>query len=112
MPVMNSFCWVAERGGRIVGILMAAPCHGLIFLVRMSIEDSAPKATALLLFRAWIKDSLAMGFKAYFTYINPQGEVERSMIPMCERGGGFQIQEGHIPLAGSLEKAARILCHH
>lgn len=107
MPVMKSFCWVAEHDGRIIGILMAAPCHGLVFLVRVKIKDKAPIATASLLFRKCVRDCNERGFKGYLTYIDPQRESERRMIPICRKAGGFQIQDVQVGLVGSFEKAAR-----
>lgn len=107
MPVMNSFVWVAENKEKIVGILMAAPCHGLIFFVRFRIEETAPKIVAHLLFRHCIKDCLAMGFKGYFTYVDPAREMERQMIPICRKAGGLQLPEVQVGIVGSLEQARR-----
>jgi len=106
MPVMNSFCWIAEKDGRIIGILMAAPCHGLIFIVRLRIEAGHP-SVATLLFRHCMRDSKAMGFIGYFSYIDPQRETEAALIPMCIRAGGIQVTQLQIPLVGSTELAAR-----
>lgn len=107
MPVMKSFCWVAEQDSRIVGILMAAPCHGLIFLVRVRVTDGAPIATTALLFRHCMRDAKAMGFVGYFSYIDPKRESEAAMIPICTRAGGFQITDVQVPLVGSTELAGR-----
>ena len=105
LPVMNSFVWVAENKGRIVGILMAAPCHGLIFLARLRIEGGNPSA-AHLLFRHCMRDCKDMGFVGYFSYIDPQRESEAAMIPICTRAGGIQVTVLQVPLVGSIEKAA------
>ncbi len=107
MPVMNSFVWVAEKDEKIIGILMAAPCHGLLFLVRLRIEKGSPGAIAHLLFRHCIRDAQAMGFQGYFSYINPELPSESALIPICERAGGIQVTALQVPLVGSIEKAAR-----
>jgi hypothetical protein len=54
-----------------------------------------------------MRDALEMGFKGYFSYIDPQRETERALIPLCKRAEGFQITQLQVPLAGSIEKAAR-----
>jgi len=106
MAVMNSFCWVAERNDRIIGILMAAPCHGLVFIVRIRAEEGNPMAVPML-FRNCMRDCKELGFVAYFSYIDPQRELEASMIPICTRAGGIQVTQLQVPLVGSIEKAAR-----
>ncbi len=111
MPVMNDFVWVAEKGRKIIGILMAAPCHGIIFLVRLRTEKDAPAMTVGLLFRQCVKDWRERGFKGYFTYVDPNRETERRFIPICRRVGGIQIASVQVGLVGNLEQAARILCH-
>lgn len=107
MPVMNSFVWVAERDERIIGILMAAPCHGLIFIVRIRVEEGSNPAVVHLLFRHCMKDCKEMGFIGYFSYIDPQRESEAAMISICTRAGGIQVTKLQVPLVGSIEKAAR-----
>jgi hypothetical protein len=107
MPVMNSFVWVAEQDERIVGILMAAPCHGLLFLVRLRVLEGSPATVTLALFRRCIRDSKEMGFRGYFSYIDPQKETEAQLIPICIGAGGIQVTQLQVPLVGSLEKAAR-----
>jgi len=107
MPVMKSYCWIAEHEGRIVGILMAAPCHGLVYIVRLRVEEMAPTITAALLFRNFIRDVKQMGFVGYFTHVDPSRESERSMIPICRKAKGLQIAMMQIPLAGSIQEAAR-----
>jgi hypothetical protein len=107
MPVMNDFVWVAEESSRIIGILLASPCHGLIFFVRVRVEMNAPSMTLPLLFRHCVQDCNKRGFKGYFTYIDPSRESERSFIPICHKAGGLQVQSVQVGLVGSLEKAAR-----
>lgn len=108
MPVMKSFCWVAEKEGRIIGILMAAPCHGLIFLVRLCIEEGANPSVAHLLFRHCMRDCEKLGFTGYFSYVSHLSEVERSLIRLCRKAKGIQIPLLQIPLAGSIKQAARV----
>jgi hypothetical protein len=107
MPVMKDFVWIAEEDGKVIGMLMASPCHGLVFLARLRIEKYAPASTVTCLFRKCIKDCLDRGFKGYFTFIDPSREIERRMLPICVKAGGMQIQDLQVGLVGSLEQAAR-----
>lgn len=107
MAVMNEFVWVAEKEKKIVGILMAAPCHGVVFLVRLRTAEDAPTMTVALLFRKCVKDCLARGLKGYFTYVDPNLEMERRFIPICRKAGGTQIMSVQVGLVGNLEQAAK-----
>lgn len=107
MAVMNDFVWVAEQDGKIVGALMAAPCHGLIFFVRVRAEKGASSMVVPLLFRKCVKDCKERGFVGYFTFIDPSLEAERKFIPICQKAGGTQIMSLQVGLVGKLEEAAR-----
>lgn len=107
MEVMNEFVWIAEQAGKIIGILMAAPCHGLIFFVRLRTEKGAPAMAVHLLFRKCINDCKQRGFKGYFVYVDPNIEAERRLIPICRRAGGIQMTSVQVGLVGNLAEAAR-----
>jgi hypothetical protein len=107
MAVMNDFVWVAEKEGKVIGMLLASPCHGLIFFVRLRAEKDAPPMTVPLLFRKCVNDCKERGFKGYFTYVDPSIETERRFIPICHRAGGVQITSLQVGLVGKLEDAAR-----
>ncbi len=107
MPVMKDFVWIAEQEGKVIGALMASPCHGLIFLARLRLMKNAPLSTVTTMFRKCIRDCLDRGFKGYFTFIDPSREIERKMIPICMKAGGVQVQELQVGLVGSLGEAAR-----
>ncbi len=107
MPVMKDFVWIAEQEGKVIGALMASPCHGLVFFVRLRTEKDAPEMTVHLLFRKCIKDCRERGFAGYFTFIDPAREAERKLIPICHKAGGLQIESVQVGLVGSLAEAAR-----
>lgn len=107
LPVMNEFVWVAEKNGKMTGILMVAPCHGIIFIVRLRTEFGAPPTTVHHLFRQCMRDCLERGYKGYFTYVDPSREAERKFISICQRAGGMLIEPLQVGLVGNLEQAAR-----
>jgi hypothetical protein len=107
MPVQKSWIWIAEVGDETIGVLMAAPMHGLVYIMRLCIREGAPPATAFLLLRGFLRDTAQRGFKGFLMHITPSVERERRMIPMCKRAGGFQLLMPQVALVGSIEKAAR-----
>jgi len=113
MPVMKNWVWVAESEGEVAGILMAAPMHGLVYLMRLCIRDGAEKTTAFLMLRTFMRETAKRGFKGYWMHIDPTGEVDRKMIPLVKRAKGFQLMIPQVLLTGSIEAAARfcwLLC--
>lgn len=107
MPIMKSFCWVAEQEGKIIGVLLAAPCHGIVYLIRLCVEKGAPVITAGLLFRKCLRECKEAGFVGYFAHIDPSRETERELIAICRKAKGIQIGMMQVPLVGSIEQAAR-----
>ncbi len=106
MPVMKNWVWVAEEGDEACGVLMGAPMHGLVYLMRLCVRDNAPKTVAFLLLRTFMRDTLKRGFRGYWVHVDPT-EMDRKMIPLVKRAGGFQLLTPQTMLVGSLERAAR-----
>lgn len=107
MPVMKAWVWVAEKDGEVFGVLMGAPMHGLVYLMRLCIRDGAASATAFLLLRAFMRETTKRGFKGYVMHIDPTGAVDRKMIPLVKRAGGVQLTLPQTMLVGSTGVAAR-----
>lgn len=111
MPVMKSWCWVAEENGDAAGVLLAAPMHGIAYLMVIRVHPKAPNMTLLLLLRQCMRDCVKRGFKGFCLHIAPtaeDGENMRKMIPLVRRSGGVQVLQPHVFLVGSTEKAARL----
>ena len=107
MPFMPDWVWVAESDGEALGVLMAAPCHGLIYLMRLCIKDDAQRMTAFALLRACMRETNRRGFKGFFMHIDPTKEIDRRFIPTVKKTGGVQLMIPQVMLVGSIERAAR-----
>jgi len=106
MPIMADWCWVAENGEP-QGVLLAAPCHGLVYMMRVCTKEGANPATAAILIRACMKDCERRGFKGYFFHVSGITQVERDLIPVVRKAGGVQITLPQMMLVGSIAKAAK-----
>jgi hypothetical protein len=108
MPILSNWVWVSEEEEEFTGILMCGPCHGLVYFMRLCIKPGASKMTALLLLRGMLKDCTKRGYRGFFMHVDPTGEeVNRQLIPLCKRAGGFQINRPQVMLTGSVQRAAR-----
>jgi hypothetical protein len=105
MPVMKNWVWVAEESDETVGILLAAPMHGLVYLmvVRTKGDDGA---IFLGLLRQCFKDCIERGFKAFWMHVDPT-KVESRFIKIVRRMGGTQHVDPQTMLSCELGLAAR-----
>lgn len=107
MPVMREWAWIAESDCP-VGVLLAAPCHGLVYMMRICIKEGSNPAVAVVLIRACMKDCEKRGFKGYFFHVTTMTEVERTLIPIVRKAGGVQIPLPQLMLVGPIDKAVRL----
>lgn len=107
MPIMRDWAWIAEDGAS-VGVLLAAPCHGLVYMMRVCVKDGANPATALILMRECMKECNRRGFKGYFFHVSTMSQTERDLMPICRKAGAVQIPLPQVMIVGSVERAARV----
>lgn len=62
--------WVAEAGGVVVGVLLLAPVHGSVMLVRLVGAENAPRIWFKKVLTLASKDVLARGYKVAFCHFN------------------------------------------
>jgi hypothetical protein len=107
MPVMKNWVWIAEEDGEVAGVLIGAPMHGIVYVLRLCTRAGAPGSTAFLLLRHFMRDCAARGIKGYILHIDPTLETMRRLIPLCKRAGGVQLNMPQIMLAGKTAPAAQ-----
>jgi hypothetical protein len=108
LRVMPEWCWIAEHEGEPMGVLMGAPCHGIVYLVRLCVKHGIKNNTVpVALFRAFMRDCKERGFLAYFTHLDPTRDVERRMIGLCRQANGAQVTSPQVAVIGFVADAAR-----
>lgn len=106
MPLIRDWVWVAEEDEPL-GVLIAAPCHGLVYMMRICAKEGAKPSVVTAIIRACMRDCEARGFKGYFFHVTTLNQAERTLIPICRKAGGVQLTHPQVVMAGSIEKAAR-----
>jgi len=90
---MKNWIWVAEREGKIVAILIAAPAHIVAILLRLaSTDDAEPMDVRILLVNA-VSEIKARGFEGYVTWLSPESGVEKKLYDIIMAGGGIQLPQ-------------------
>jgi hypothetical protein len=85
--------WLAERQGKIVAILVAAPAHIVAILLRLaSTDDAEPMDVRILLVNA-ISEIKKRGFEGYVTWLSPETGVEKKLYDIIMAGGGIQLPQ-------------------
>lgn len=107
MPLMPAWVWVVELDGKPQGVVMAAPCHGMVYMMRLCFKEGSDKAMIPRLLRACMKDCRDRGFRGFFFHADPTKEMDRKLIPLVKRTGGVQLTVPQVLLAGSIERAAK-----
>lgn len=106
MPVMKNWVWVAEDDDETVGVLLAAPMHGLVYLMVVRVKSDDAAAVFLGLLRQCFKDCIDRGYKGFLMHVDPT-KIEAQFIKIVRRMGGTQHPEIQTMLSCELGLAAR-----
>jgi hypothetical protein len=80
--------WLEEAAGRVVGILIAGNCHGLVFIWRVKVLPNAPYWTLGKLLRRFVRDLKKRNCLGYITFLDLCGqEIEKSIFRIASRAG-------------------------
>jgi hypothetical protein len=97
---MPEWIWLAERDGKVVGMLVAAPAHIVVILLRLiSTPEAHPNDVRTLLIRV-MHDIKERGFKAYVTWLDPTREIENSLLEIVELSGGVKFPNQQVMVFG------------
>ena len=105
---MRDWVWIAIANGETVGLLIAAPCHGLVYLARFQTAPNAPASTMLHLLRRCFADCRQRGYSGYFSQVNPTLATERKIIGLVRANGGMQMIDPMVMVAGKLMEKATV----
>ena len=102
----SEWLWVAAEGDAVAGVIMAAPCHGTVIIQAVYVEDGRGMLM-LQLFRAFLKDCLDRGFKAYMAYTRSNDETQQTLLTLAKRAKAVVFPQPMLCFGGTLEDAAR-----
>lgn len=63
--------WVAKKGGTVVGVILASPCHGAAAIWRVAVTEEASRVCVIRLLRSFLRDIRSRGCVGYVTLIQP-----------------------------------------
>lgn len=107
MPLQHEWVWAAEEDGIATGVVMAAPCHGLVYVMRLCVPKGANPQTAMALLRACMRDSENRGFRGFFFHIDPTVEIDRRIMILCGKMGIRPLTMPQCLIVGSVAAARK-----
>lgn len=84
--VDENWVWVAEQYGRLVGCIMASPCHGTAIVWRVVSSDMK---CLLAMLRFFLKECKNRGLRGCMALIDPQIDAQRKLKSIMQRTGGY-----------------------
>jgi len=94
--------FIVEREGKPVGILITAPAHIVIILLRIVMAPEAQWSDARALILVAFRESKKRGYKGYTTWLDPTKEPENAFIRIIRAIGGFQLLDPQVACCGGL----------
>jgi hypothetical protein len=85
--------WLSLESNRVVGCLTAAPCHGIIIILRVKMDKNAPPTALRRLLRTCFHDAKQRGFDGYMTWFSEDAEDERILMTIARNSGGLIIHK-------------------
>ena len=99
----KQWVWVAETYGKLVGVIMASPVHGIAMVWRLQTLPDQPFSVLAKLLRTFIADIRQRGYSGYMTLLNTNVDKQQKLANIVERTGGKSIGE-HILMVSPLPK--------
>jgi len=103
--VNPSWLWLlCDDVGTVKMALLAAPVHGLVFIVRLWSAEDAPKFLLRRLLRSFASECLDRGFKAGMTFLSVDQPKEVKLAKLALRYGATGIGFTGFCYGGGLDK--------
>jgi hypothetical protein len=96
--------WVLDIDGKIRGVLVASPAHGVAMIWRIVVSPGASSMALGKLLRAFLRDCRARGVRGYLTVVSLAGESQARLAQIIEHAGGKKIEDGMTLYASPLPK--------
>lgn len=100
----KEWIWVAfgARDNKPLGLIAAAPLHGIVLLVRIYAIDEAPKSIAVGMLRKVLADCKDRGYTRYALHLDLRLDNEARLARIVKKAGGSEISS-HTLFHGPIE---------
>ena len=102
LDIDPDWVWVVHEEERIVGMLIAAPCHGIVMIWRIKMAKSASPTSLLRLFRTFIKDIRRRRCLGYMAMVDVTRPEEQALMRIAFRAKGLLMPSAYSMICGSV----------
>lgn len=85
--------WVCEYNGKPIGILVTAPAHIAVILLRLVMVEGSPSIGAGKLLTTAFKEMAARGYRGYMVWFGESSQVENQLLKLVESSGGGILEK-------------------
>lgn len=96
----RSWVWVCEGEQGIAGYLMAAPCHGMVMMVRAIKVTGDPPSWLLSCIRAAKREISDRGYKGWFMPLTLVRDTDEAILKIARRFAQIEIEPRVMILVG------------
>jgi hypothetical protein len=98
---MPEWFFVAERDGKVVAILITAPAHVFVILIRLlAVEGGHPMDVRSLLVDT-MRTIKQRGYIGYVAWLDPKNPAEKCLMDIIEQSGGGQWERNQVACYGA-----------
>lgn len=100
--VQRDWIWVAfaKADDKPLGLLAAAPVHGIAMLLRVYAINRKAKSITPGLLRKSLEDMAKRGYSRYMVCLGLQKPNERKLLAIAKKAGATQVEDGVVLLEG------------
>ena len=102
--------WVVECNEKAVGVLVTAPAHIAVILMRLVIAEEAPAHAAGRLLTGAFKEIAARGYRGYMVWFGDNIAVENQLLKLVEATGGGVLERNMSLCYGLFEMKEETKC--
>lgn len=109
--IQHDWIFVVEDGGRILGMLMVTPAHGIAIFIRMAVASDAPAKTMWMLLRHTFAELKLRGYHLWVSLFDTSQPNERQLYRACRAWGAQQWPSPTVVMMGLTSKKRVDECH-
>ena len=103
LDIDPKWLWLVKEDDEVVGLLLAANCHGLALILRIKTVADAPQNTVLRLLRRFIRDIRERGCLGYVSYLDVMKPEEAALSRIAYRAGAYLQPFSGVLVIGSTQ---------
>ena len=97
-----NWIFLVERDSQPVAILVSAPVHIVVMLVRLVTSKQAHVNDVRALLLHFVRTVKDRGYNGYFTYLGDDSELERTLAKIIKAADGTQIEKPQYLCVGAV----------